>query len=93
MNRTAIFAPFLATMLLTLIVWFYMYSKRIPLIQKVGRIYIRPLPRKLQRILHFFGFKVRFYVSRGDDFCHRCAIGSDSDFREDPSGNGDVGVG
>jgi hypothetical protein len=34
MNQSAIFAPFLATMLLTLIVWFYMYSKRIPLIQK-----------------------------------------------------------
>jgi hypothetical protein len=34
MNQTAIFAPFLTTMLLTLIVWFYMYSKRIPLIQE-----------------------------------------------------------
>jgi hypothetical protein len=34
MNQTAIFAPFLTMMLLTLIVWFYMYSKRIPLIQK-----------------------------------------------------------
>jgi hypothetical protein len=34
MNQTAIFAPFLTTMLLTLFVWFYMYSKRIPLIQK-----------------------------------------------------------
>jgi hypothetical protein len=34
MNQTAIFAPFLTTMLLTLIVWFYMYSKRIPLIQR-----------------------------------------------------------
>jgi hypothetical protein len=34
MNQSAIFAPFLSTMLLTLIVWFYMYSKRIPLIQK-----------------------------------------------------------
>lgn len=34
MHQTAIFAPFLTTMLLTLIVWFYMYSKRIPLIQK-----------------------------------------------------------
>ncbi len=34
MNQTAIFAPFLATMLLTLIVWFYMYAKRIPLIQR-----------------------------------------------------------
>jgi hypothetical protein len=34
MNQSAIFAPFLTTMLLTLIVWLYMYSKRIPLIQK-----------------------------------------------------------
>ena len=34
MNQTAIFAPLLAVMLLTMIVWFYMYSKRIPLIQK-----------------------------------------------------------
>jgi hypothetical protein len=34
MNQTAIFAPFLTMMLLTLTVWFYMYSKRIPLIQK-----------------------------------------------------------
>jgi len=34
MNQTAIFAPLLAMMLLTMIVWFYMYSKRIPLIQK-----------------------------------------------------------
>jgi len=34
MNQTAIFAPLLAVMLLTMIVWFYMYAKRIPLIQK-----------------------------------------------------------
>jgi hypothetical protein len=34
MNQTVIFAPFLTMMLLTLIVWFYMYAKRIPLIQK-----------------------------------------------------------
>ena len=34
MNQAAIFAPFLTTMLLTLIVWFYMYFKRIPHIQK-----------------------------------------------------------
>jgi hypothetical protein len=34
MNDNAIFAPFLTTMLLTLIVWFYMYSKRIPFLQK-----------------------------------------------------------
>jgi hypothetical protein len=34
MNQNAIFAPFLTMMLLTLVVWFYMYSKRIPMIQK-----------------------------------------------------------
>lgn len=34
MNQAAIFTPFLTMMLLTLIVWIYMYSKRIPLIQK-----------------------------------------------------------
>ena len=34
MNPRAIFAPFLIVMLLTMIVWFYMYSRRIPLIQK-----------------------------------------------------------
>jgi hypothetical protein len=33
-DQTAIFAPFLTTMLLTLIVWFYMYARRIPHIQK-----------------------------------------------------------
>ena len=34
MKQTAIFAPFFLTMLLTLIVWFYMYAKRIPFLQK-----------------------------------------------------------
>jgi hypothetical protein len=34
MNQSAIFGPFLTVMLLTLVVWFYMYAKRIPLIQK-----------------------------------------------------------
>jgi len=34
MKQTAIFAPFVSMMLLTLIVWFYMYSKRIPFLQK-----------------------------------------------------------
>ena len=32
MNQTAIFVPFIGTMLLTLIVWTYMYSRRIPFI-------------------------------------------------------------
>ena len=34
MNQSAIFAPFLTVMFLTLIVWFYMYSRRIPFLQK-----------------------------------------------------------
>jgi hypothetical protein len=34
MKQSAIFAPFLLTMLLTLIVWFYMYAKRIPFLQR-----------------------------------------------------------
>jgi hypothetical protein len=50
MNQSAIFAPFLATMLLTLIVWFYMYSKRIPLIQKSGMNPNRLTPAELARI-------------------------------------------
>jgi hypothetical protein len=32
--KQSIFAPFLVTMLLTLIVWFYMYAKRIPFLQR-----------------------------------------------------------
>jgi hypothetical protein len=32
MNPAAIFKPFIATMLLTLAVWFYMYARRIPFI-------------------------------------------------------------
>ena len=34
MNQTAIFTPFLSMMLLTIVVWFYMYAKRITFIQK-----------------------------------------------------------
>lgn len=34
MNQSAIFGPFLTVMFLTLIVWFYMYSRRIPFLQK-----------------------------------------------------------
>ena len=34
MNQSAIVGPFMTMMLLTLIVWIYMYAKRIPLIQK-----------------------------------------------------------
>jgi hypothetical protein len=31
-NQTAIFAPFIGTMLLTLVVWVYLYARRIPFI-------------------------------------------------------------
>jgi hypothetical protein len=34
MNQSAIVGPFMTMMLLTLVVWFYMYVKRIPLIQR-----------------------------------------------------------
>ena len=34
MKQSAIFVPFFLTMLLTLVVWFYMYAKRIPFLQK-----------------------------------------------------------
>ena len=34
MNHSAIFAPFPTVMSLTLVVWFYMYSRRIPFLQK-----------------------------------------------------------
>jgi hypothetical protein len=34
MNQSALFAPMLVTMLLTLVVWVYMYARRIPFIQK-----------------------------------------------------------
>jgi hypothetical protein len=34
MQQTAIFAPFLAMILLTIVVWFYMYARRIPFLQR-----------------------------------------------------------
>src|SRR5262245_3543582 len=36
MEQTRIFGPFLATMLLTLAVWIYLYAVRIPFIQRSG---------------------------------------------------------
>jgi hypothetical protein len=36
MQPQAIFVPFFVTMLLTLVVWVYMYAKRIPFIQRAG---------------------------------------------------------
>jgi hypothetical protein len=37
MQQSAIFAPFLAMILLTIVVWFYMYARRIPFLQR-GKI-------------------------------------------------------
>ncbi len=34
MQQSAIFAPFLAMILLTIVVWFYMYARRIPFLQR-----------------------------------------------------------
>jgi hypothetical protein len=50
MNQSAIFAPFLTVMFLTLVVWFYMYSRRIPFLQK-SRVDLNSLtPAELARI-------------------------------------------
>jgi len=50
MKQTAIFAPFFSVMLLTLIVWFYMYAKRIPFLQKSKTNLNRLTPAELARI-------------------------------------------
>jgi hypothetical protein len=34
MQQSAIFAPFLAMILMTIVVWFYMYARRIPFLQR-----------------------------------------------------------
>jgi hypothetical protein len=50
MKQTAIFSPFIVVMLLTLIVWFYMYAKRIPFLQKSKTNLNRLTPAELARI-------------------------------------------
>jgi len=50
MNQSAIFAPFMTVMLLTLIVWFYMYSRRIPFLQKSKTNLNTLTPAELARI-------------------------------------------
>ena len=50
MNQSAIFAPFMTVMLLTLIVWFYMYSRRIPFLQKSKTNLNALTPAELARI-------------------------------------------
>ena len=36
MDQATIFKPFLATMLLTMVVWVYMYGRRLPFIFQMG---------------------------------------------------------
>jgi hypothetical protein len=45
MNPTAIFIPFFSMILLTMVVWFYMYARRIPFVQKnkLGPDQLKPL--------------------------------------------------
>ena len=50
MNQSAIFAPFMTMMLLTLIVWFYMYSRRIPFLQESKTNLNALTPAELARI-------------------------------------------
>jgi hypothetical protein len=45
MDQTSIFAPFVGTMLLTLVVWVYMYARRIPFIPAA-----KPTPEQLTPI-------------------------------------------
>jgi hypothetical protein len=50
MKQSAIFAPFFLMMLLTLVVWFYMYSRRIPFIQRSKITPNKLTPAELARI-------------------------------------------
>jgi hypothetical protein len=50
MEQTAIFAPFFLMMVLTLIVWFYMYAKRIPFLQKSRMDLNKLTPAELARM-------------------------------------------
>jgi hypothetical protein len=50
MDQTIIFQPFLATMLLTLIVWVYMYSRRLPFIFSNGLDAKQMTPAELARV-------------------------------------------
>ena len=50
MKQSVIFAPFFTMMLLTLVVWFYMYSKRIPFLQTSRTNLNKLTPAELARI-------------------------------------------
>jgi len=50
MDQTAIFRPFFAMMLLPLVVWVYMYARRIPFIQQTGLTPGQLTPAELARL-------------------------------------------
>jgi hypothetical protein len=50
MDQSAIFQPFLATMVLTLVVWIYMYSRRLPFIFSSGLDPKQMTPLELSRV-------------------------------------------
>jgi hypothetical protein len=50
MNQGAIFQPFLATMILTLVVWVYMYGRRLPFIFSSGLDPKQMTPLELARL-------------------------------------------
>jgi hypothetical protein len=49
MNQAAIFQPFVATMLLTMVVWLYMYGRRLPFIFSSGLDPKQMTPAELAR--------------------------------------------
>jgi hypothetical protein len=50
MNQAAIFQPFLATMMLTMVVWVYMYARRLPFIFANGLEPKQMTPSELARL-------------------------------------------
>jgi hypothetical protein len=50
MDQTAIFQPFVATMLLTIVVWVYMYGRRLPFIFSSGLEPRQMTPLELARL-------------------------------------------
>jgi hypothetical protein len=50
MNQTVIFQPFVATMLLTMVVWVYMYGRRLPFIFSRGLDPKQMTPSELARL-------------------------------------------
>jgi hypothetical protein len=50
MNQASIFQPFFATMILTLVVWVYMYGRRLPFIFSSGLDPKQMTPLELARL-------------------------------------------